>query len=38
MDGTIRRAGGVALWRQAADRLRDMIDGGEFAETRRLPS
>lgn len=38
MDGTIRRAGGVALWRQAADRLRDMIDGGEFAQTQRLPS
>lgn len=38
MDGTIRRAGGVALWRQAADRLRDMIDGGDFTDAPRLPS
>lgn len=38
MDGTIRRAGGVAMWRQAADRLRDMVDGGDFAKSQRLPS
>jgi GntR family transcriptional regulator, phosphonate transport system regulatory protein len=38
MEGTIRRAGGIAVWRQVADRLRDMIDGGVFSDSQRLPS
>lgn len=34
---TMQRGSGVALWRQIADRIRQGIDAGDFAEGGRLP-